>query len=204
VTGRVTLSEPLDVAALGVRTELACEACGYGIVVARPPARCPMCQGTAWELVRDSDPAAAEEPIAAPIEIGSPTETDLKQLYGLAKTAFDELPGWDDERVLEVLRGDLVFVARRRAQPAGYVALRHDPPSASVVVDQLLVAPGHEHAGVGHRLLAYAEGYAIATRAQTLRVVAEEGNWRARSFYMRSGFMPVEAELLELVLPQPV
>jgi len=32
------------------------------------------------------------------------------------------------------------------------------------VVEQLFVASGHERRGIGHRLLAYAEGYAIAER----------------------------------------
>jgi len=31
--------------------------------------------------------------------------------------------------------------------------------------------------------------------------LVEEGNERARSFYRRSGFVPVEPELFELVLP---
>jgi hypothetical protein len=34
-----------------------------------------------------------------------------------------------------------------------------------------------------------------------LRIVADQTNWRARSFYWRSGFAPVEPELFELVLP---
>jgi hypothetical protein len=34
------------------------------------------------------------------------------------------------------------------------------------VVEQLFVAPGHELRGIGDRLLAYAEGYAIAERAR--------------------------------------
>lgn len=52
--------------------------------------------------------------------------------------------------------------------------------------------PGHEQRGIGHRLLAYAEGYAIAERAQSLQVVVEESNKPARSFYKRSGFLPLE------------
>ena len=103
--------------------------------------------------------------------------------------------------MLEVLRRDVTFVAREQGQPAGYVALRRKEGGA-IVVDQLFVAPGHERRGIGHRLLAYAEGYAIAERAQSLQIVVEEGNQLARSFYRRSGFVPVEPELLELVLPR--
>ena len=128
-------------------------------------------------------------------------ETDLPLLFGLAKGAFGGLPGWSDERVLEVMKRDVIFVAREDDQPAGYVAL-HAEEAGVIVVEQLFVAPGHEQRGIGHRLLAYAEGYAIAERAQSLRVVVEESNQPARSFYKRSGFVPVEPELFELVLPR--
>jgi ribosomal protein S18 acetylase RimI-like enzyme len=56
--------------------------------------------------------------------------------------------------------------------------------------------------GIGHRLLAYAEGYAIAMRAPSLQIVVEEDNRPARNFYRRSGFVPIEPELVELVLPR--
>ena len=71
----------------------------------------------------------------------------------------------------------------------------------AIVIEQLFVAPGHERRGNGHRLLAYAEGYAIAERARVLQIAVEEGNAQARSFYRRSGFAPVERELFERLLP---
>jgi ribosomal protein S18 acetylase RimI-like enzyme len=132
----------------------------------------------------------------------STTDADLQELYGLAKATFGDFPGWSDARVLEIMLRDLIFVALEQDHPAGYVALRDEPGTATMVVEQVFVAPGHEGRGVGHRLLAYAEGYAIAQKAHALRIVAEEGNWRARTFYRRLGFVPVEAEVLELVLPQ--
>jgi ribosomal protein S18 acetylase RimI-like enzyme len=142
-----------------------------------------------------------EVPLAATVEIAPRTEAELALLFGLAKGAFVDLPGWSDRRVLEVLRRDVTFVAREHGQPAGYVALRRKEGGA-IVVEQLFVAPGHEQRGIGHRLLAYAEGYAIAERARSLQIVVEEGNQQARSFYRRSGFVPVEPELFELVLPR--
>jgi ribosomal protein S18 acetylase RimI-like enzyme len=111
------------------------------------------------------------------------------------------LPGWSDERVLDVLKRDLIFVAREEGEAAGYVALRREEGGA-IVVEQLFVALGHERRGIAHRLLAYAEGYAIAERARSLQVVVEESNRQARSFYRRSGFVPVEPELFELILPR--
>lgn len=119
------------------------------------------------------------------------------------------MPGWSDERVLEVLEHDVIFVAREKGQPAGYekgqpagyVALRRDEGGV-IVVEQLFVAPAHERRGIGHQLLAYAEGYAIADRARSLRIVVEDNNQQAQSFYRRSGFVPIEPELLELILPR--
>ena len=111
------------------------------------------------------------------------------------------MPGWSDERVLEVLEHDVIFVAREEGQPAGYVALRRDEGGV-IVVEQLFVAPGHERRGIGHQLLAYAEGYAIAEQARSLRIVVEDGNQQAQSFYRRSGFVAIEPELVELILPR--
>jgi ribosomal protein S18 acetylase RimI-like enzyme len=110
------------------------------------------------------------------------------------------MPGWSDERVLEVLEHDVIFVAHAKGRLAGYVALRFAEGGA-IVVEQLFVVPGHERRGIGHKLLAYAEGYAIAEGARSLRIVVEETNQPARSFYRRSGFVPVEPELFELILP---
>lgn len=135
------------------------------------------------------------------IEIAPRVEADLPVLFGLAMATFGGLPGWSDEGVVEVLNSDVIFVARENDQPAGYVAL-HSDEARVMVVEQLFVVPGHERRGIGHRLLAYAEGYAIAERAQSLQVVVEEGNEPARSFYKRSGFVPVDPELFELVLPR--
>jgi ribosomal protein S18 acetylase RimI-like enzyme len=136
------------------------------------------------------------------LEIGAPEAGELGLLFELARRTFADFPGWSDDQVRAVMRDDLVFVAREGSHSAGYVALRHDRPERAVVIEQLFVAPGHEQRGIGHRLLAHAEGWAISEGASTLRIVTEEGNWRARRFYLRAGFVPVEPELLELTLPQ--
>jgi ribosomal protein S18 acetylase RimI-like enzyme len=140
--------------------------------------------------------------VASTVEIGPQAETDLPRLLGLASGVFAGLPGWSEERVIEALRNDVVFIARERGQVAGFVALRPEEGGA-IVIEQLLVATGHERRGIGHSLLAYAEGYAISERARSLQIVVEQDNHSARSFYRRSGFVPVasELELFELVLP---
>jgi ribosomal protein S18 acetylase RimI-like enzyme len=138
---------------------------------------------------------------ASGVDIAPVPEPELRQLFALAKRVFSDAPGWSDERVLETLKRDVVFIARELRVPAGYVALRPEG-RATIVVEQMLVAPGHERRGIGHRLLEHAEDYAIAKQARKLRIVVESDNWPAQRFYRRSGFVPVAEELFELGLPR--
>ena len=135
-----------------------------------------------------------------PVVIGRCPEAEVPHLFAVAKSVFADARGWSDARVLEALARDLLFLAEEGGEPAGYVALRHEPDGA-IVVEQLLVVPGHERRGVGHRLLAYVEGYAIAERAPALRIVVEQDNAPARDFYGRAGFVPVDTEVVERSLP---
>ncbi len=127
-------------------------------------------------------------------------DADEPVLFTLARMAFGERGGWSDRRTLAVLESDTVFVAEVDADPAGYVAL--EPREERVRIDQLLVAPQHSGEGVGRQLVQYAEGYAIWRGARSLSVVVERDNRRAAGFYLRYGFAPAGAELLELVLPR--
>lgn len=138
-------------------------------------------------------------PLTVEIEPQSPEET--QELYALAHTTFADEGGFDERRACDLLEQDTVFVAHAGRSLAGYVALHCEP--GAVQVDQLLVASAYQGQRVGHRLLAYAEGYAIAEGASSLRIVVEEGNRRAREFYRRLGFVPVADELFELTLPLP-
>lgn len=133
------------------------------------------------------------------VEIQPSRTEERSDLFAFAKGAFGGRPGWSDRRTLDALEQDAVFVARVDDSVAGYVALRAE--DADMVVEQLLVAPHHEGEGVGHRLLAYAEGYAISSGARAIQVVVEEDNDRASAFYRRSGFVPVDEQLYELTLP---
>ena len=121
---------------------------------------------------------------------------DEPLLFGLAS-----LDRGADERTLAVLEHETVFVAEVEGSAAGYVALDHE--EGSVRVDQLFVNPLHEAEEVGRQLLEYAEGYAIWRGARSLRVVVAEGDRSAVSFYRGRGFVAVEEDLLELVLPEP-
>ncbi len=121
---------------------------------------------------------------------------DEALLFGLAS-----LDRGADERTLAVLERETVFVAEVEGAPAGYIALEQE--EHGVRVDQLFVSPDHEAEGVGRQLLEYAEGYAIWRRARSLRVVVAEGDRRAVQFYRGRGFVAVDENLFELVLPEP-
>lgn len=129
-------------------------------------------------------------------QIRSLRPEDEPLLFGLAR-----LDRGADQRTLAVLERETVFVAEVEGAVAGYVALERE--EARVRVDQLFVSPEHEAEGVGRQLFEYAEGYAIAEGARTLRVVVAADDARALSFYRGRGFVPVDADMLELILPQP-
>lgn len=135
-----------------------------------------------------------------PLEIAHPRRPDLPQLYALAESVFAGMPGWDPARVVRALEEDIVFVARERGALAGYLALRRES-ARSLLIEHVLVAPGHERHGVGRRLLAYAEGYAVGERVPALRVVVETTNYPARNLYRRLGFVARETEIFERSLP---
>jgi ribosomal protein S18 acetylase RimI-like enzyme len=117
-------------------------------------------------------------------------------LFGVAKLAFGEQ---DDDRTIATLTRSTVFVAELAGEPAGYVAL--EETADAFRIEQLCVHPAHEAEGIGGQLLEWAEGYAIAGRAERLEIVVESGNERALSFYRRRGFAPTARDLYVLVLP---
>ena len=87
--------------------------------------------------------------MASTVEIVPRADTDLAQLFAFASAVFAGQPGWRDERVLEVLRGDVVFVARERGQLAGAAALRapvgrrRTSPGASRLPDRVARCDQH-------------------------------------------------------------
>jgi ribosomal protein S18 acetylase RimI-like enzyme len=139
--------------------------------------------------------------VTAHVDIEPGGAGELSELFALAKGAFGTESGWDDGRALQALEDDTLFVARVEGSVAGYVALR--PDESRVRIEQLLVAPHHEGEGVGRRLLAHAEGYAISTGAEAVEIVVEDDNDRALDFYRRSGFVAAGEQLYELRLPEP-
>ncbi len=138
--------------------------------------------------------------VIAQLEISVPGPDELPRLFALAESVFAGRPGWSSGGVVSALEHDVLFVARELGEVAGYVALRRED-DRTLVIEQVLVAPGHERHGVGRRLLAYAEGYAIREGAPALRVVVEADNHVARDLYRRLGFAPTDVEVFERRLP---
>jgi GNAT superfamily N-acetyltransferase len=120
---------------------------------------------------------------------------DEPLLFGLAS-----LDRGADERTLDVLESETVFVAEIEGAPAGYVAL--ESSEAAVRVDQLFISPEHEAEGIGRQLIEFAEGYAIWQGAASLQVVVQGQDERAVTFYRGRGFTPAGDDLLELLLPR--
>jgi ribosomal protein S18 acetylase RimI-like enzyme len=135
------------------------------------------------------------------IEVNAAAARNRPELFELARETFGAMPQWDDARVVEALRRDLVFVAREYERLVGYLAMRSEPEM--MLIEQILVAECAEPEHVGRRLIGHAEGFAIREHARSLRIVVESSNRPARTLYRDIGFVPVDEELLELVLPQP-
>ena len=57
--------------------------------------------------------------MSSAFDIAPVRDSELGQLFGLAKTVFASSSGWNDRLVLEALRRDVVFVAREQEQLAG-------------------------------------------------------------------------------------
>ena len=92
----------------------------------------------------------------------------------------------EPERTDEVIAADMVFVAHAEHHIAGYVAVTEGDDE--LVVDQLVIASTDEGRGVGKVLLDWAEGYGVSRSKRSIRIVVEEGNERALSFYQRRGY----------------
>lgn len=125
---------------------------------------------------------------------------DEPVLFGLARSAFGEAPGWAPRRTFEALEHDVVFVAEVDGRPAGYEALAC--ARTAVRIEQLLVSADHDGEGIEDQLVDYAEGYAITLGVRTLEVVVEPDNAVARSLYRGHGFARATDDVLRLVLPQ--
>jgi ribosomal protein S18 acetylase RimI-like enzyme len=126
---------------------------------------------------------------------------DRPVLFGLAQMSLGSNSRWSDERTLNVLDADTIFVAEVDGSPAGFVAV--DEGAQTLRIDELFVVPEHEDESVEWQLLEYAEGYAIANDSHRIEAVVDGDEPTAHAPFRRYGFAPAESEgLLQLTLPQ--
>ena len=125
---------------------------------------------------------------------------DESILFSLARESFGGQSQWSDTQTLVALETDTVFVADLDDGACGVRGRR--ARGRHLRIEQLFVSLLHEGEGVGRQLLEYAEGFAIAERAERLEVVVEQDNRRALDFYRSRGFAPAGGDLYALTLPQ--
>jgi ribosomal protein S18 acetylase RimI-like enzyme len=125
---------------------------------------------------------------------------DEPVLFGLARMSLGSNPSWRDDRTLQVLESDTVFVAELDGRPAGFVAVDEKPQTLRI--DELFVVPEHRDESIEWQLLEYAEGYAISCDSHRLQAVVEGDEPSSEAPFRRYGFAPKDEGVLELALPQ--
>ena len=125
---------------------------------------------------------------------------DEPVLFGRARMSLGSSPSWRDDRTLEVLESDTVFVAEVDGRPAGFVAVEEGPKTLRI--DELFVVPEHGDESIEWQLLEYAEGYAISCDSHRLQAVVEGDEPSSEEPFRRYGFAPKDEGVLELALPQ--
>jgi GNAT superfamily N-acetyltransferase len=120
-------------------------------------------------------------------------------LFGLAREEIG--PGFSSEHTLDVLARSEVFVSEVEGVACGYVAVAAQADRA--VVRQLFVAPAMQGAHVGHQLLDWVEGLAVARGLGRIEVESGPANERATIFYERRGYVREDESTLVRTLPTP-
>ncbi|MFG1706019.1 GNAT family N-acetyltransferase [Nonomuraea sp. M3C6] len=97
-----------------------------------------------------------------------------------------------DDHELRLPAG-MLLVAALHAEPVGCVALKLHPESAAAEIKRMWVDPSVRGLGLGRRLLAEAEGRAVANGARTLRLETNKALTEAIALYRAAGYREVEA-----------
>jgi GNAT superfamily N-acetyltransferase len=138
---------------------------------------------------------------------------DLETLLAIqreaAVTAFahifpQDLYPFPDDDIREVWREALAA-----PEVEVYVAEKNDEPAGSVSVGDgflrtLYVLPRHQSTGVGSALHDFALERLAVRGCRTARLWTLEGNWEARRFYERRGWMLTEETRVVPFPPNPV
>ena len=134
----------------------------------------------------------------------------MRAFYAEEHLAFD---GATQGRALDVLLSDPslggVFLLRPEGSapaptPLGHLVLTRGHSlefgGRFLLLDELYLAPAVRGRGEGRRALAFAEQQARAAGAQALRLEVSRENSRARSAYLRAGFVAETRDLMTLRL----
>lgn len=97
-------------------------------------------------------------------------------------------------RVVTMLIGSPMHEIRQEEDPSLCPAPLGRVPESSWHVIALVTLPGHRNRGLGHRLLAVAEGLARMAGSTSLSLMVPEHNIVARNFYHHEGFVPATLE----------
>jgi ribosomal protein S18 acetylase RimI-like enzyme len=114
--------------------------------------------------------------------------------------SFERIPGFDIQRVEELLRAALssadgrarCWLAEQAGEPAGYLlavlvfSLEHGGMMAEI--DEFFVAPACRGQGIGAALLRQAERVLQESGVRRLQLQLASGNARAREFYVARGY----------------
>jgi len=98
---------------------------------------------------------------------------------------YDLQPGDPDER----RHWDYTALAESDGRLAGFAAAEYVAWNRRVVLWHLYVAPDCRRCGVGTRLLAAVETYALSVEARCLWLETQNVNYPAIQFYLQAGFL---------------
>lgn len=142
---------------------------------------------------------------AAPVDVRDATIGDVSRLVCLYRRAYGEnermgfpssMTTLEPETVREWLRTRSVFVADREGKVVGCVHLVPRDDWQVPELGRLVVAPAHQGAGIGNRLLTAAEDAARSRGDDRLRLRALSGHPFLEDWYRRRGYRRVGIEHL--------
>jgi ribosomal protein S18 acetylase RimI-like enzyme len=114
------------------------------------------------------------------------TRDDLFLVWPIAKWPFDRQQ-WED--ALDPAKGNVSFIVREGGKSVGHAALRNKGEPDTYVVSFLYLLPAYRSRGMGRRMVAALEGYAMRRfGVNRLRLVVRDYNPRALKCYRHCGF----------------
>jgi RimJ/RimL family protein N-acetyltransferase len=114
------------------------------------------------------------------------TRDDLFLVWPVAKWPFDHQQ-WAE--VLDPGKGNVSFIIREGGQPVGHATLQDKGVPDTCKVSFLYLLPDHRSQGLGRRMVAALEDYAMHTfHAKKLCLVVRDYNPGALKCYLRCGF----------------